>query len=430
MSSKISRASQGSTKVMKQFYQVVGVIEDPRVVGRCRHRFVEVLFMLFCTMLAGIDNVDGIHRFCKVRKSWFRKYLELPGGIPSADTFSRILAMLDAKAFEACFLNWVKDLIAASMSKKESSAQEQSHIAIDGKTIKGTDRSFNRGTRPVLVVNAYCSRQGIVLGQSGTDHCVNSEIQATYDCLDLLDVEEALITLDSGASNKKLIRKIREKKGHYLVPVKKNKMRLLREIEPLFQARRLPPEARLVGRAKTEEKNRGRTERRSCRVIDISKLKLEAGSMYQDLRFVIEVTRERTIKETRYLAQKTGVDGKQYYERVKTPVRIQRETIYYISSQKMRASEYLQKIRDHWKIENQLHWHLDVSFNEDQWRVRHTQAARNLSLLRKFAFNILKQDPSTKNLKAKIELVGWDPSYLDRLVQSSFSFIDETKSAA
>lgn len=395
-------------------------LHDPRVVGRCDHRLIDILVITFCALLCGAQHLVEIEEFADAKEKWLKEKLrlELPNGIPSHDTFGRVLSLIDPRALEWVFFQWAGQL------KKERSE----HLAFDGKTIQGTDRSFNQGNRPVHLVSAFCPESGLVLGQRPSRSSGKSEQKAVLECLELLDVRDTVITVDAASSGARVFKKIRKKKGHYIAPVKKNLKRLWKQLVPVFESiaehpqDQQNPETEIHDFSETTEQNRGRYEKRSLTVLLSEQCPVGVQEMlkeYEGSRSVLRMIRVRQEKDKRYFLHPTDQDGKTIYVKNTNSVKTKKEVTFYISSVVESASEFMQKIRAHWCIESQLHWSLDVAFSEDNWRVREKKTARNLATLRKMAFNVLKKESSRGGLQSKIKRAGWDPEYLEKVVLTS-----------
>jgi hypothetical protein len=186
---------------------------DSRISGRCDHLLVDILVITFCALLCGAESLVEIERFGKAKINWLREklLLKLPNEVPSHDTFGRVLSLVTPKNLEWIFFEWVRIL-------KESQTK---HIAFDGKTIQGTDRTFNQGNRPVHLVSAFCTETGVVLGQRSSKSSGSSESKAILECVEHLDLTNTLVTFDAASSWPRVFKAIREKKGSYLAPVKK-----------------------------------------------------------------------------------------------------------------------------------------------------------------------------------------------------------------
>jgi len=373
-------AAQPSVASIKKHFRR---LRDPRVEGRCKHLLIDLLVMALCGILANCDDWPDIALFAQQRACWFRRFLALPGGIPAHDTFERVFAALNPRALEACCLAWLRAV--AGLAGVE-------HIAIDGKSLRGSARSK---LGALHVVSAWATQAQVSLGQVAVESKGN-EITAIPKLLDLLDLDGALVTIDAIGCQKGIAKRIVDRGGDYVLVVKANQGQLLEDIqETVTHALEGELPAGRVRQATTTERGHGRLEERSCVVIEeISGLR--ARSAWPHLRVVGMCCRERTVN---------GVTT--------TEVR------YFIGSRRMAARRYLAALRSHWGIENNLHWQLDVSFHEDASRVENRHGAENLSLFRKLALSLLKQNPRKQAIARKRKAAAVDPGYLAEIITGS-----------
>ena len=365
-------ATRGLGSVKKHF----SPLKDPRVVGRTRHRLIDLIVLALCGVIANCDDWPDIALFAREREPWFRRFLALPGGVPSHDTFERVFAALDPRAFERCCVAWLRDV---------ARLVGVGHIAIDGKTLRG---SAAAGLKPLHLVSAWATQAQVSLGQVAVDGKSN-EITAIPPLLDLLDLHGALVTIDAIGCQKAIAKKVVAGGGDYVLVVKGNQERLLADIQEAVRRAldgELSPAA--VRQCTTTEQGHGRVEKRSCVVIT-------------------DLTDLRDRKQWAHLA----AVGMCYHERSVDGVTTT-EVRYFIGSRRMGVRRYAQALRGHWGIENQLHWHLDVSFREDVSRVENHHGAANLALMRKLALGLLKQHPRTDSLARKRKTAALDTGFL------------------
>jgi predicted transposase YbfD/YdcC len=344
-------------------------LKDPREGKAKRHYFGEVLFIALAAMVSGMEGFDDFERFAKLRKTWLGKWLKLPHGTPSDDTFRRIFTALDPKAFMGCFIAHVRSI-------RPDLADEL--IAFDGKTLR---HSFDHGDpeNSLHLISAWADGCGLSLGQLLVDGKSN-EITAVPKLLRQLDVKGATVSLDAMGCQKKIAREIRFAGGDYLLALKANHGTLHAEVRDLFA----DPEALGYGKSKGatvtlhdsgHEKGHGRTERRVVKATDyLDWLEPAERKLWLGLRSIVEVTSTRETK---------GVESI--------------EKRYYLTSRAPEAERLGELVRRHWGIENRCHWVLDMSFGEDGCRVRKGHAAENLALLRKLALNLLRHDRTIKD---------------------------------
>lgn len=370
-------AAQPSVASIKKHFRR---LHDPRVTGRTKHRLIDLLVLALCGIIANCDDWPDIVLFARQREAWFRRFLALPGGIPSHDTFERVFAALDPRALEACCLAWLRAV--AGLAGVE-------HIAIDGKSLRG---SASGKLGALHIVSAWATKAQVSLGQVAVDGKGN-EITAIPKLLELLDLDGALVTIDAIGCQKRIAKKIVDRGGDYVLVVKANQERLLEDIqETVNQALEGALPAGRVRQRTTREQGHGRLEERSCVVIEhVHGIRDRAA--WPQLRVVGMCRRERTVN-----GQTTT------------------EVSYFIGSRRMAAYRYMAALRNHWGIENNLHWQLDVSFHEDASRVENRHGAENLSLFRKLALSLLKQNPRKESMARKRKAAAVDPGYLAEII--------------
>jgi predicted transposase YbfD/YdcC len=361
------------------------VIPDPRVERTKLHTLEDILIMVTCGVLCGAETWVDIADFAKAKEAWLRTFLALPNGIPSHDTFGRVLAALEVRAFERAFQSWILDLAGTSKGKL---------IAIDGKTLR---RSLDRasGKAAIHLVSAWVHENHAVFGQLAVDSKSN-EITAIPKLLEMLDLQEATVTIDAMGCQKEIAQKVLDRGGQYVLAVKANQGTLQEDIR-LFLDDAVERDFRGIEHDVYEqtEKGHGRLETRRCWTTS-----------------QIDWLRQR--HDWAGLQSVAVVEGRrQIGEQVST------ERRYFISSLPGRTAQRIgQAVRNHWSVENELHWSLDLCFAEDQSRVRIGNAAENLSRVRRVALTLLKQETSAKvGIKAKRLLAGWDEKYLLRVLR-------------
>jgi predicted transposase YbfD/YdcC len=345
-------------------------LTDPRVVRTRRHPLINVVFIAVCGVLSGANSFAGIQEFGCDRRSWFARYLDLANGIPSDDTFARVLARLDPAAFEKCLLSWIQAVQEVS---------DHRLIAIDGKTLRG---SYDRGDGKAAIhmVSAWATENKLSLGQVVVDQKSN-EITAIPELLRLLEVSGAVVTIDAMGCQKEIADLIRGRGGEYVLAVKQNQPTLYEQVEEVIDTG-LEQDAAAVDEHQTVEKGHGRHDTRTYVTFPAPE-SVDPDGAWRDLSAV----------------------GMAITESVDSQGRVRSEVRYYILSVLLSAKEFAGAVRGHWGIENNLHWQLDVSFREDECRVRRDHAPANLSVIRRFALGLLKRETSchrgieTKRLK-------------------------------
>lgn len=360
-------------------------LKDPRVRRRRRHRLLDIIVIAICGVIADCDTWQDIEVFGRQRVAWFSRFLSLRNGIPSHDTFERVFDRIDPQVFAGCFCQWVQAL---------SETLGLTHIAIDGKTLR---RSFagSKKLRPLHLVSAWSTQQHLTLGQVAVERKSN-EIAAIPRLLELLDLHGALVTLDAMGCQKAIAAKIISGGGDYVLTVKKNQEHLLDDIQETVQQAlddELPPEQ--ISTHTTVENGHGRHEERSYLVVT-SVESIRDRSAWPKLKVVGMCYSERTI------AGQTSV-----------------ETRYFIGSRRMSAKRYGAVLRNHWRIENCLHWQLDVTFAEDDNRVQKRRGAANLALLRRGALSLLKQNRCKRSLRGQRKMAAGDSAFLEHTLHGS-----------
>jgi predicted transposase YbfD/YdcC len=387
---------------IEELIECLKFIEDPRVLGRSKHLLIDILVISICAVLCGAEGVFDIEEFGLEKEDWLRRFLSLPCGIPSHDTIARVLSLIDPIEMEKAFQEWVRNILGKDKIKS---------ISLDGKSTRGTERTFNQGKKGLHMVSAYSHELGLTLMEVESEGRGAAEGPAAVECLNSLDLRNVMVLGDAGLATKRVVHKIREKEGDYLVPIKGNQRFYLRELEELFLSQR-----EFIKIASDNNQEHGRTEERSCKILSTEGLSEKFRCQWLDAKVVFVIERVRHEKDRRYLIQKTGLDGKQSYERNDQDIKTTKETTYYVSSRKLSAKEALAEARKHWGIENQLHWVLDVAFGEDDWTVRSKALARSLSLIRKIAFNILKSSKTRGSVRIRMKKAGWNNKFLEQLI--------------
>jgi len=374
----------------EEFLGYFSDLEDPRFHDRnFRHKLSDILTITILGTICGADNWVEISSFAKSKEGWLRGFLELANGVPSHDTFGRVFCVLDSKTFEECFIEWSESLSKLFRDDKKS------HIAIDGKTSR---RSHNRrkGQNPLHMVSAWASNQGLLLGQVSTEEKSN-EIEAIPRLLDMIDVEDSIVTIDAMGCQKEIATLIIERKGEYILTLKDNQPTLADNIKAIFELGEKTQYKKMHHLQKIEKiKGHGRIEKRRYTLISC-KDNWTFDVRWPGLRSIGMVEVKRTVNyETTHSVR------------------------YFLTSLKYdQMDDFMRGVRKHWDIEINLHWSLDVSFADDLNRARIGNAAENLSIIKRIALNLLKQEKSSKvGITAKRKKAGWDNNYLKTVLDN------------
>lgn len=356
-------------------------VPDPRT-RICPHPWDELMLTALCGVLSGADGWVSVVEWANFKLPWLRGYLPFANGIASHDTFSRVFSLLDAAHFEAFFIDWMQGLCPQLAGQI---------IPIDGKSVR---RSHNGTTRMTHLVSAWHQSRGLVLGQVKTATKSN-EITAIPELLDAMQVQGATITIDAMGCQHAVVDKIIERRANYIIAVKDNQPSLAQSIENLFDANQSGQLAQALESDASLDKGHGRLETRRCTVAHDLQALGEHAQAWQGLRCVARIECTREI-----------VNGKNKGQ-------CSTERRYYISSLPLSAKEFNLAVRAHWAIENSCHWVLDMTFNEDDCRIRVGDGAENFAILRRIALNLLKQEKSGKaSMNTKRLKAGWSTTYL------------------
>jgi len=367
-----------------------GALEDPRMAYLCDHKLIDVLIIALCALVCGAETWVDVASFGREKRAWLGTFLELPHGIPSHDTFGNVFARLDTQQFERCFLSWVRAVYAFTVGQV---------IAVDGKTVR---HSYDEGAGKAAIhmVSAWASANRLVLGQVKVDDKSN-EITAVPALLRMLDICGCIVTTDAMGCQKEIAKLIVEKKGDYVLAVKENQPGLYVQIQRLFDYAEKNHYAYVTSHDHYTQNNKdhGRLETRVCSVI--------ADPDY--LRFLPNVDKWAGLKTIIKVVYQSSTNGGPAIAL----------TRYFISSLPCDARRLLHAVREHWTIENGLHWVLDVAFREDDCRVRKDNASENLAILRHIALNLLSQEKTAKHgIKGKRLKAAWSQTYLLRVLSA------------
>jgi predicted transposase YbfD/YdcC len=361
-------------------------IEDPRQTAKTRHKLLDIITIAILAVLCGADNWVAVVTYGEAKQDWLKQFLELPNGIPSHDTFGQLFSRLDPEILEARFRDWMR-LIVEQMGMK--------HIALDGKTVRGSYDRENK-LKALQLVSAYCSDQGLILGQCAVDEKSN-EITAIPELLEKLAIKGAVVTADALNTQKSIASLIQEKEADYILALKGNHKQLAQEVRQWWEKNQ---EQLQESGEKRVESGHHRLEKRQTWAIPAAEvISPEQQGQWSGLKTIVIEKGERNLWNKKTKAVR-----------------------FFLSSLPSDSEEFAGYIRHHWSIENQLHWCLDVIFREDASRIREGHSARNMSLLRRLTLNILRQDKSKGSLTMKRYKAGLNNNFLVSVLLDSVMF--------
>lgn len=362
--------------------ELFGQIQDPRVINRCDHKLVDILFIAFCTLLSNGEDFEDMVEFGEQREAWLRTILELPHGIPSHDTFNRVLQMIDPQALGNC----LQEDGSALLDHVEGKL-----ISFDGKKLRGVSPT-SRGNKGLYILSAWVNENRLCIGQKKVKDKSN-EITAIPELIEDLDITGSIISIDAIGCQVEIAAKIRGAQADYLLAVKDNQSDLLEEITEAFE------HSKIIDYAENWEYDHGRYEERQCQILNAQEaLSPKMLEKWIGVNHLIKITASRQVK-----------------------AKISVENRYYISSLiQHKAEDYNKLVRGHWGIENHLHWHLDVTFGEDASRARSGNAPVNLNILRKMALQRIRQMKDKRSLKKRRFRAALNQDYLLEILGRQF----------
>jgi predicted transposase YbfD/YdcC len=353
-------------RISISFMKYFDSLPDHRVVGRSSHLLLDIIGITICAVICGAESWEQVETYGKDRHDFLKTVMALPNGIPSHDTFNRVFRYLNPKAFGQCFVDWIN-----AISKKLHLTPARWHAAVDGKTAR---HSFDHGSpkSAMHLLTAWASENGFTLGQMAVEDKTN-EITGIPKLLEILHLEGAVVTIDAMGCQKKIAEKIREKKADYILAVKDNQPNLLEDIQEKFDKHAENPGPESTYNTHEEKsKGHGRRETRTCIVLN-------------DLEGIRGIGDWKDAKRIACVFRQCW-EGDKYSE----------EFQHYLGSYDGMAKDYLAYSRKHWGIENGQHYVLDVTFREDDNRMRKDHGPENLALVRRIALSLLNQEKSTR----------------------------------
>lgn len=367
-------------------------LEDPRSTINRRHLLGDLIVISICAVIAGADGPKAIGVWAVSNERWLSKRLELPYGIPSHDTIGRLLALLRPQAFQTCFQKWI-DALTEPAAEDESGEVPivQKVIAIDGKALRRShDRKNKLGA--LFLVSAWSVENGVSLGQLATE-AKSNEITAIPELIDNIDVSGAIVTIDAAGCQKNIASQIIDAGGDYIFSLKGNQGNLHKAVEKWFLEQIGNGFVNATVRKYQQiVKGHGRTD-----ILTYYHCNVPAGipgsSQWKGLRTIGVAIRESREGD-----------------------KVTREIRYFICSIRVSVKRFALAVRGHWAIENTLHWCLDVTFREDESRLRDRHAANNVAWLKRFAITLLKQINDKESIAMRRRMAGWNPEYLSQVL--------------
>ena len=382
--------SSADLKAPGSLLECFGQIADPRVTRTREHRLIDVLVIGICTLLCGGEGFNDMEDFGHAKHEWLKTFLELPNGIPSHDTFNRVFGALNPAQFLDCFLRWTQSL---------RKAVKQEIVALDGKALR---RALNKGQGLPYIVSAWAVENGLVLGQLKVAEKSN-EITAVPELLRALELAGCIVTTDAMGCQKKIAKEIIEADADYVLALKGNHETVHEEVKSYLD------DAIARGNAAaTRGSSDPSSELAFCQTVEKDHGRIETRRYWQSetLGWFADVGQWEGLRSVGVVESLREIDGQLTTERR-----------YYLSSLALDIGCFSRAVRSHWGVENNVHWHMDVSFAEDQSRARTGFAAENLATLRRLALNLLKRDTTKKRgIRGKQKNAGWDHRYLLHLL--------------
>ena len=373
-----------------QILELIRDIKDPRIDGKIRYDFGMIIFIALCAVLSGCESWSDIEEYGKIKKDWLAKYVDLSNGIPSEWTFRRIFTLINPEYIENLLRTHAQAIVCAKVKSKQ--------IAIDGKVLRGSKR---QDLQCLQSISAWCLENKLVLAERQVD-AKSNEITALPLLLETLELKGNTVTIDAAGCQKNNTKIIQEKGGDYLIGLKNNQPKLYQAVIDVITEEGENDGNRLYD---AYDSSHGRTVRRRYFGYDISSLEQINGFVGAKTVIAVETISSRDNDKKR---------------------KVTANWRYYLSSHECLNKKLPDYIRNHWSIENQLHWSLDVSFREDDDQKSERKSARSFSILRRIAMNIVRQDKirettvkgKRRSLKGRLKRCGWSDDYLLSLLIS------------
>jgi predicted transposase YbfD/YdcC len=360
-------------------------LPDPRIERTKRYPLNEIILLVISATISGFEGWKQIKDFGEIKLAWLRKFLPYENGIPVDDTIARVMRKLDTKAFQSCFVSWMQSVVSAT---------EGDVVAIDGKTLRRSHDNAS-GKSAIHMVSAWSSANGLVLGQEKTAEKSN-EITAIPELLNVLELKGCIVSIDAMGCQTAIAEQIVKHKADYVLALKGNQGQLHDEVKEFFTIAKVENFKNVAVQYHDEhDKGHGRIEHRQCWVLDANSMHFPSAAKWKNLKQVV------MIKSQRKLGNKKTED-----------------TRYYITSLNAGPEKLLHAVRQHWQVENALHWTLDVTFREDESRIRKEAAPENYAVFRHIALNLLKADTSRKaSIKRKRLMASIDDDFRENLIR-------------
>ena len=371
----LRKSAPSSSPALESLLDALSAVPDPRVARTRAHPLVNILVISLLGVISGADGWEALELFAQYREGFFRTFLSMPKGYPSADTFRRVFESLDPSAFQAAFRRWLEPLL--------NGLQGQT-IALDGKTLRGAlAHAGNKGAFHLMHV--WAVEQRLLLAQKAVEG-TPGEVQVAVELLKMLDLKGATVTADANSCTAEVTTTVREAGAHFVLSLKGNRSSLHKHVQKCFaeaEKSGYPGMKPFV----SDDKAHGRTEHRVVRAMSLGNLPAAIKAPWCDIKSIVQIDRVRS-------ADKLTV-----------------HRAYYVTSHAANPRQLAARIRGHWSIENQLHHSLDVSFADDRRKIRSENGAQNLALINRYALSLLKRDPTKMSVAMKRRKAAWADSY-------------------